>query len=105
MMLSFSPINSDTKNDQFINPWVIRWLIRSLFFISGMKMTFVLLRPTCLRVSRYLICMAAFVFSSSAAILISFADSTSALAEMILLSASLRYLAALERESCNSLLS
>jgi hypothetical protein len=45
------------------------------------------------------------VLSSSAAILISLADSTSARAEMILLSASLRSLAALESESCRSLLS
>ena len=49
--------------------------------------------------------MAAFEFSSSAAIRISLADSTSAFAEMILLSASLRSLAALERESWRSLLS
>lgn len=83
----------------------MRWLMRSLFFISGMKITFVLLRPTCFRVYRYRICMAAFEFSSSAAILISLADSTSAFAEMILLSANLRSLAALESESCRSLLS
>lgn len=62
-------------------------------------MTFVFARPTCLSVSKYLICIAAFVLSSSAAILINLADSTSALAEMILLSANLRSLAALERES------
>lgn len=49
--------------------------------------------------------MAAFEFSSSAAIRISLADSTSAFAEMILLSASLRSLAALESESWRSLLS
>lgn len=49
--------------------------------------------------------MAAFEFSSSAANLINLADSTSAFAEMILLSASLRSLAALDRESWRSLLS
>ncbi len=49
--------------------------------------------------------MAALVLSSSAASLINFADSTSALAEMILLSASLLSFAALDSESCSSLLS
>lgn len=68
-------------------------------------MTFVLLLPTCFKVSRYLICMAALVLSSSAASLINLADSTSALAEMILLSASLLSFAALDSESCSSLLS
>ena len=49
--------------------------------------------------------MAALVLSSSAASLINLADSTSALAEMILLSANLLSFAALDSESCNSLLS
>ena len=49
--------------------------------------------------------MAALEFSSSAASRISFAASTSAWADMILLSASLFSLAALDRESCRSLLS
>lgn len=88
-----------------MSPWVMRWLTLSLFFISGMKMTLVLLRPTCFKVYKYLICMAALLFSSSAASLISLADSTSALADMILLSASLLSLAAEESESCRSLLS
>lgn len=97
---------SGSKNKiQFIKPWVIKWFTLYLFFMSGIKMTFVLLRPTCLRVYRYLICMADFVFSSSAASLINLADYTSALAEIILLSANLLSLAALDRESCRSLLS
>lgn len=79
--------------------------MRYLFFISGMKITFVLLLPTCFKVSRYLICIAALVLSSSAASLISLADSTSARAEMILLSANLLSFAALESESWSSLLS
>ena len=83
----------------------MRWLTLSLFFMSGMKMTLVLLLPTCLRVSKYLICMAALLLSSSAAKRINLADSTSARAEMILLSASLLSLAAEESESCRSLLS
>ncbi len=70
-----------------------------------MKMTLVLLFETVFRVSKYLICMAAFVFNSSAACLMSFADSTSAFAEMILLSASLLSFAALESDYCKSLLS
>lgn len=49
--------------------------------------------------------MAALVLSSSAASLINLADSTSALAEMILLSANLLSFAALDSESCSSLLS
>lgn len=69
-----------------------------------MKITFVLLLPTYFKVSKYLICMAALLFNSSAAILINLAESTSALAEIILLSASLRSLAADDSESCNSLL-
>jgi len=48
--------------------------------------------------------MADFEFSYSAACLINLADSTSAFAEMILLSANLLSFAALERESCKSLL-
>lgn len=62
-------------------------------------MTLVLLFPTVFNVSKYLICIAAFEFNYYAACLISFADSTSAFAEIILLSASLLYLAALESES------
>lgn len=69
-----------------------------------MKITFVLLFDTVFNVSKYLICIAAFEFSSSAACLISFADSTSALADMILLSARRLSLAALESDSCKSLL-
>ena len=84
--------------NQLIKPWVIKCCILSLFFISGMKITFVLLLPTVFRVSKYLICIAAFEFSSSAACLISLADSTSAFAERILLYANLLYLAALESE-------
>jgi len=64
-----------------------------------MKITFVLLLLTVLSVYKYLICIAAFEFNSSAASLINFADSTSAFADIILLYASLRYLAALESES------
>lgn len=70
-----------------------------------MKITFVLLLETVFKVYKYLICIAAFELSSSAACLISFADYTSALAEMILLSASLLSLAALDNDSCRSLLS
>lgn len=71
--------------DQLIKPWVIKCCILCLFFISGMNITLVLLFPTVLSVSKYLICIAAFEFSSSAASLINLADSTSALAEIILL--------------------
>jgi hypothetical protein len=70
-----------------------------------MKITLVLLLPTVLRVYKYLICIAAFEFSYYAACLISLADYTSALAEMILLYANLLSLAALDNESCKSLLS
>lgn len=49
--------------------------------------------------------MAAFELSSSAAKRISLADSTSAFAEIILLSANLRSFAALDNDSCKSLLS
>jgi hypothetical protein len=38
------------REDQLMRPWVMRWFIRSLFFISGMKITFVLARPTCFSV-------------------------------------------------------
>ena len=92
-------------SDHAMSPCVMRWLILSLFFISGMKITRVLLFPICFSVSRYRICMAAFEFSSSAARRISFAASTSACADMILLSASLFSLAALDSESWRSLLS
>jgi len=78
--------------------------MRSLSFISGMNITLALVLPTCLRVSRYRICIAAFEFSYYAASLINLADSTSALAEIILLSAKRRSLAALDNESCKSLL-
>lgn len=88
-----------------MRPCVIRWLILSLFFMSGMKITLVLLLPTCFRVYKYRICIAALLLSSSAAILISLAASTSARAEIILLSASLLSLAAEDRESWRSLLS
>lgn len=37
---------------QLMRPWVMRWLILSLFFSSGMKITFVLLLPTCFSVYR-----------------------------------------------------
>lgn len=75
-------------------------------FISGMNITLELpLFPNSLSVSRYLICIAALELSRSAACLISLADSTSALAEIILLSANLLYLAVLDSASCNSLLS
>ena len=47
-----------------ISPWVIKWLILYLFFISGMKITFVLLRPTAFNVYKYLICIAALLFNS-----------------------------------------
>lgn len=57
---------------------------------------------TIFNVYRYLICIADFVFSSSAAIRINFADYTSAFADIILLSANLRYLAALDKDACNS---
>lgn len=93
------------STDQLMSPCVTRWLMRSLFFISGIKITFVLLLPTCFKVSRYLICIAALVLSSSAASLINLADSTSARAEMILLSANLLSFAALESDSCSYLLS
>ena len=69
-----------------------------------MNITLVLLFETVFKVYKYLICIAAFEFSYSAACLISFADSTSAFADIILLSASLRYFAALESDSCKSLL-
>jgi len=62
-------------------------------------MTLVLLLPICLRVYRYLICMAALELSSSAANLINLAASTSAFADMILLSANRFSLAALDKES------
>lgn len=68
-----------------ISPWVIKWLILYLFFISGMKITFVLLRPTAFNVYKYLICIAALLFNSYAANLINFAASTSAFADKILL--------------------
>ncbi len=104
-----SSISEDFKycksTDQLIRPCVTRWFMRYLFFISGMKITFVLLLPTCFKVSRYRICIAALVLSSSAASLISLADYTSALAEMILLSANLLSLAALDSDSWSSLLS
>jgi hypothetical protein len=67
-------------------------------------MTFVLLLLTIFNVYKYLICIADLVFSSSAASLINFADYTSARAEIILLSANLRSFAALDKDSCNSLL-
>lgn len=51
-------------------------------------------------VSKYLICIAALELSSFAAYYISFADSTSAEAEIILLAAYLRSLAADERDYC-----
>ena len=62
-------------------------------------MTFVLLLPTIFKVYRNLICIADLVLSSSAAFLINLADSTSARAEIILLSANLLSLAALDNES------
>lgn len=77
----------------------MRWFILYLFFISGMKITLVLLLPTDLSVSRYLICIADLVLSCYAACLISLADYTSALAEIILLYASLLSFAALDNES------
>lgn len=60
--------------NQLIKPWVIKCCILCLFFISGMKITLVLLLPTVLRVSKYLICIAALELSSSAASLINLAD-------------------------------
>ena len=62
-------------------------------------MTLVLLFPTILRVSKNLICIADLVLNYSAAFLISLADSTSARAEIILLSANLLSLAALDKDS------
>lgn len=83
----------------------MRCCILSLFFISGINMTFVLLLPTVFKVYRYLICIAALELSSYAACLINLADSTSAFAEIILLYANLLSFAALESESWRSLLS
>ena len=50
-------------DNQPMRPWVMRWLILSLFFMSGMKTTFVLALPTAFRVYRYRICIAALLFS------------------------------------------
>ncbi len=49
--------------NQLINPWVIKWFILYLFFIWGMKITFVLLLPTDFKVYKDLICIADFEFS------------------------------------------
>ncbi len=59
---------------------------------------------TIFNVYKYRICIADFVLSSSAASLISLADYTSAFADMILLSPNLRSFAALDNDSCSSLL-
>jgi hypothetical protein len=68
-------------------------------------MTFVLLFDTVFNVYKYRICIAAFEFSYYAASFISLADYTSALAEIILLSANLLSFAALDKDYCKSLLS
>lgn len=87
---------------QPIIPMVIRCWTLSLVLTSGIKIILVSLFPYPFTVSKYLICIAAFEFSSSAACLISLALYTSALAEIIFACAILRSLAALDNESCKS---
>lgn len=58
--------------------------------------------PSYLTTSKYLICIAALLSSISAASLYSLAEATSALADIILLSANLLSFAAEDKVSCNS---
>jgi len=84
-------------------PWVILWFIVFLSSSEGKNTNFVFPEfPNILRVSKYLIYIAVLLSKISAASLINFADSTSALAEINLDSASLLSFAADDKESCKS---